>query len=92
MTGVPFTVTQSHGGPYEDESFISGFYMGTLNTVLCSGQRMPDSFVMPMYSNVVDQADLICMRHGWIAEVLEEQDDWSVVRFRRSTEYAILDE
>jgi hypothetical protein len=92
MSGVPFTVMQCNGGPYDDQSFMSGFYIGTLNFALSSeADLLPNSFVMPLYSNLVKQADLIAMQHGWLAEEIDRQEEWSFVRFRKSADL-MLDE
>ncbi len=66
---MPFVAVRSKGGPYDDEAYCAGYEMGRLDAIL----DRDDPHVEPLtiLADNREQADLIAMRHGYIAEVTE---------------------
>lgn len=81
---MPLLPVRSRGGPFPDDAYICGFEMGLLDMQL--GQ-MPtrDLPSRPIHVENRDQADLIAMRHGYLASFTEtDVDGWVHLRIRRS--------
>jgi len=81
---VPFTVCQSKGGPYEDQSFVAGFQAGELWARLTAFQAMGGVRTEPqnVYTELLPQVDLIAMHFGYRVLVdLSEVPEWRVVTF-----------
>lgn len=81
---MPFVVCQSQGGPYDDESFVAGWTLATVDVRLgqCAVDRRPMSVLMPAPS--VPQVELIAMKHGYLTAVEPHEDapeEWSTVTF-----------
>ncbi len=81
---MPFVVCQSQGGPYDDESFTAGYTAGLLDADLRSAgwARVERGFPIP--TQLVPQADLIGMRHGYTIETTpweDAPDEWTFVAF-----------
>lgn len=78
---MPFLPVQSKGGPYDDAAFVAGYQMGLLDAQL--GGSIYDQG-RAVYAALREQADLIAMRHGYIAEFTNEQvDGWVCMTLRR---------
>ena len=79
---MPFLPVQSKGGPYDDGAFVAGYQMGLLDAQL-SGSIFDQGRAVDVTCR--EQADLIAMRHGFIAEFTDEEvDDWVCMTLRRS--------
>lgn len=75
---MPFVAVRSKGGPWDDEAYCAGYEMGRLDATL---ER--DLHVEPMtiLADNREQADLIAMRHGYVAEVsLSDVEGWAHLR------------
>lgn len=88
---MPFLPLKSKGGPYDDDAFVAGYEMGLLDARL--GGSVFDQGQAIKRTNR-EQADLIAMRHGFIAEFTEysEQhsdevrEQWVMMRVRKAVE------
>lgn len=88
---MPFTVVESQGGPYHDESFVVGYELGLLDaelqvlSVVGPGAAVPTGRYL--HTLGVVQADLIAMRNGYVVDTTEGQSDeeWTWVEFRPET-------
>lgn len=85
---MPFTVVESQGGPYHDESFVVGYELGLLDAEL---QALASTGFGPatpagrhVHTQGVPQADLIAMRNGYTIDISEGQSDeeWTWVEFQ----------
>ena len=81
---MPFVVTVSHGGPYDDSAFVAGWEAGWLDVMLLSAR--PLGVTVERYVNpaLIPQLDLLAMRHGYTlnSEPWDESpDDWTRVTF-----------
>jgi hypothetical protein len=81
---MPFMVCRSRGGPYEDESFVAGWELATIDVRLtqCAVDRLPLN--VPIHTPSLPQAELIAMSHGYLmaAEPYEDApEEWSMVTF-----------
>lgn len=79
---MPFLPVASKGGPYDDDAFCAGYAMGLLDAEL-GGSVFGQGRAVLVQNR--EQADLIAMRHGFIAEFTEEQDpNWVSMTVRRA--------
>jgi hypothetical protein len=62
---MPFLPVQSRGGPHDDDAFTAGYEMGLLDGQLGNSEFDQGT---PVRSGNREQADLIAMRHGYMAE------------------------
>lgn len=82
---MPFVTVESKGGPHADEPYCAGFEMGRLDMELSMCARMN---AQPLRSWVIQtanhpQADLIAMRHGFLAVVIDAMPpEWLTVYFK----------
>lgn len=83
---MPFVVTQSHGGPYEDSAFVAGYALGQLASDLMSRRhRVLSQYVR---TQSLAQADLIAMLHGYGMRAMpwdHYPDEWAWCTFTRLT-------
>jgi hypothetical protein len=87
---MPFVVTASHDGPYDDEAFVAGYEAGGIDAALgviaaAGGSRLTRTVLTPL----LPQLELIGMRHGFLrvtAELCEGTPQWSVVTFEHAQE------
>lgn len=84
---MPFVTVQSVGGPHDDNSYVAGYEMGSLDKVLT--QRALQGAMTPFRSVLrADnraQADLIAMQHGYAMSVNATEDEhWIGVEFTRT--------
>jgi hypothetical protein len=78
---MPFVVCQSQGGPYEDRSFVAGVQAGSLDHSLSTG---PSPTAVYLHPDLVPQADLLAMRHGYSLTTepwVERPDEWVLCTF-----------
>lgn len=79
---MPFLPVQSKGGPYADDAFVAGYQMGLLDAQL--GGSIYDQGRAVYVANR-QQADLIAMKHGFVAEFTDEEvEGWVCMTLRRS--------
>jgi hypothetical protein len=70
---MPFVVTKSRGGPYDDDAYVAGFEAGRLDAILTNNTTA--IVVGPVHSLNRDQLDLIAMQHGYTASFVGNADD-----------------
>lgn len=85
---MPFTVTASHGGPYEDQAFIAGYQAGQVDQSLAAAVAIGvNRLVVTVYTPLVPQIELIGMKHGFTGFTAEkhaaELAEWSLVTLER---------
>ncbi len=79
---MPFLPVRSKGGPHDDAAFVAGYQMGLLDAQL--GGSIYDQG-RAINAECREQADLIAMRHGFIAEFTDEEiDGWVCMTLRRA--------
>lgn len=82
---MPFVVTQSVGGPYDDAAFCAGYRAGVIDADLALLSGYPTSRRQyTVEPSLVGQLDLIAMRHGFrmTTEPWDEHpDEWVYVTF-----------
>lgn len=78
---LPFVAVVSVGGRYDDLGFASGYQMGIIYGLL--SDRRVVATTQLIYRDLVDQVDLIAMRHGYSSEVLNQDDEWVQIGFTR---------
>lgn len=77
---LPFVAVHSVGGPYDDLAYAAGWEMGALNVEL-RHVHPPSAVVMVRAANGA-QAELIAMRHGYVAHQVPYDDHWTKVTLR----------
>lgn len=78
---MPFVSVRSKGGPHDDESYVAGYQMGLLDAQL-GGSEFDQG--RPIAADSREQADLIAMRHGYIAEFTANISGWVCMRVRKA--------
>lgn len=81
---MPFVVCATNGGPYEDEAFVAGHYLGTLHEVL--GTTRPPDVENYVPTPLVPQIDLLAMHFNYtmFAQPWDEYpDEWTYVKLVR---------
>ena len=78
---MPFVTVASKGGPHDDNAFVAGYEMGTLDRELLAAPRQHQ---VTIRTDNTAQADLIAMRNGYVceAEQSSEWPEWTFVTFR----------
>lgn len=82
---MPFVAVATKGGPYDDEAYAAGYEMGRLDVTLerLAGANADPILITTIQADNREQADLIAMRHGFIAETaLADVDGWAHLRVR----------
>lgn len=75
---MPFLPVQSNGGPHDDAAYVAGYEMGLLDAQL--GRTEFDQGRAIRADNR-EQADLIAMRHGRIAEfTADDGTGWACMK------------
>jgi hypothetical protein len=70
---LPFVACQSHGGPYDDESFVAGFRAGQVDRALAVIAAVEgDGLAVQAESELVKQLDLIAMHRGFPATAVTD--------------------
>lgn len=84
---LPFVVCESHGGPYEDQSFVAGFQAGQIYRSLAAIAAVEGNGLTAMVrADLAPQLDLIAMRFGFHRIDREEHEGgWMTWTCRRST-------
>lgn len=79
---MPFVVTESNGGPYEDNAFVAGWYAAEIDMVLEHMSRFHSGMARSVPTALVPQIDLIAMKHGFHLqhEPCDDADGWSTVQ------------
>jgi hypothetical protein len=81
---MPFLPIRSKGGPHDDSAYVAGYQMGLLDAEL-SGSVFKQGRAIAVENR--DQADLIAMRHGFIAEFsTEDIPGWVCITLRRQVD------
>src|SRR5262245_26701381 len=79
---MPFVLCRSGGGPYDDESFVSGWRLGAIDAVL-AGPGI-GALAEAIRINELVQADLLAMARGYAMSVDSASDSgWLSVTFTR---------
>lgn len=79
---MPFLSVQSKGGPYEDDAYAAGYAMGLLDAQL-GGSVFDQGRAVRTADR--EQADLIAMRHGFMADFSDEEvEGWVCMSVRRA--------
>ena len=80
---MPFVACTSKGGPFDDAAYVAGFEMGRLDEELRSAGHCLNGGTTTIHAGNAEQADLICMRHGFTATVeLSGTEGWSYLTFK----------
>lgn len=78
---LPFLCVQSKGGPFDDDSFVSGIQFGMLMSKLDNEHLMATTEMV--HEALVPTLDLLAMKEGFVMTVLHETDGWAHVGFTR---------
>jgi hypothetical protein len=77
---MPLVTVKSEGGPHDDESYVAGWEMGRLDTLLANlpASPIPATYHVTVKADNQPQADRIAMKHGYVA-AFEDSDveGWS---------------
>lgn len=81
---MPFVVCDDHGGPYESDSFVAGFYLGEATAIirLCQSNVLYRRWVP---TPLVPQLDLLAMKenaHMRSTPWEEFPDSWTYVEIQ----------
>lgn len=88
---MPFVVTKSHGGPWDDESFVAGWELRRLDAVLSQAEGIDFTRALTIIAQIrtdgVPQAELIAMKYGFTLEAGEVDPGvapgWSILTITR---------
>jgi hypothetical protein len=88
---MPFVVTKSHGGPWDDESFVAGWELGRLDAALGQAEGIDFTRSLTVTAQIrtdgVPQAELIAMKHGFVLTAREVDPGvapgWSILDITR---------
>lgn len=81
---MPFVNVTSKGGPFDDQAFTAGYEMGMLSVNLANPHPAGWIHHIIVRTDNQEQADLLAMRHGWVAVFEDaEVDGWLDARFQR---------
>jgi hypothetical protein len=85
--GLPLVLCRSHGGPFDDEAFRSGWRLGDIGSTLARlGVSALAESIRP-HERL--QADLLAMAYGYTMTVEPSGDpDWLAVTFTRVRDVA----
>lgn len=79
---MPFVTVTSKGGPHDDNSYVAGYAMGTLNAELRVGMMIGADISRDVAQENVEQAELLAMRHGYVSEQTPSSEDgWVLMEF-----------
>lgn len=80
---MKFIMCKSEGGPYDDASFIAGFYCGVVDRALLSNPRFASQAWLP--TEILPQIDLIAMRHDYLTQIIQQDySGYSLILFTPS--------
>lgn len=81
---MPFVVTKSNGGPFDDSAFVAGCTCGALRQELTMTKAL-NTLPHERYidARLIRQADLIAMHHGYVLKLgeIDEASGWQRVAF-----------
>lgn len=82
----PFIVCQTHGGPYDDETFTAGVQVGWIDRTLAVADAMdiqPVTFTARTV--LLAQLELVGMAHHYPVMVMEETTvkEWTLIAYHR---------
>jgi len=82
---MPFVVTRSNGGPFDDAAYVAGAEFGQLDEHLRQAAAVR-AIPQPRYINSanVPQVDLLAMHHGFTVTFEpwdEHPDEWTMATF-----------
>lgn len=86
---MPFLNVVSKGGKYEDESFTAGWQMGEIMASLKERHIAAATYLV--FSELVEQVDLIAMKYGYAFDILHNDGTWAQVGVTRNNEYDPLE-
>lgn len=76
---MPFIACQSQGGVYDDESFVAGFWLGKIWSIMAVG----GNFVGNVPEFLVPQLDLAAMHYGMQMSVQDGNEEivpgWAMI-------------
>lgn len=81
---MPFVLTRSNGGPFDDAAFVAGMTCGALHQELAMTAAL-HALPRERYIDLrfIKQADLIAMKHGYVMKAGETDgaSGWQHVQF-----------
>lgn len=82
----PFIVCASHGGPYDDETFVAGVQVGWIDRTLAVADATditPVTFTVRTV--LLAQLELVGMAHDYPVMLMEETSikEWTLIAFHR---------
>lgn len=81
---MPFVATESHGGPYDDASFVSGWAAAGLDAVLrLAAAAQVSTLTATVRADLAGQLDLVGMRWGYglVVDELASYPGWVTATF-----------
>jgi hypothetical protein len=84
---MPFVTVTSKGGPHDDNSYVAGYIMGTLDMTLKMASSLEAVFKATIEDVNMPQVDLLAMRYGYkmTIEPVEDSPGWNLVTFERGS-------
>jgi hypothetical protein len=81
---MPFVVCESAGGRYDDEAFVAGYQAGQIDQALEVAAAVNATHLAAplVHAGLVEQLDLIAMRHGYGTVADETAPGWVAVTFQ----------
>lgn len=85
---MPFVTVTSKGGPHDDDSYVAGYIMGTLDATLRVAATINASFEATIEDPNMPQVDLLAMQHGYVTTIqpIEDSPGWHHVMFKRGAD------
>lgn len=82
---LPFVACKSQGGAYEDDAFVGGWRLGSLDARL--EFQAPPFFALYVHPSDLEQLDLVAMRHRYSVKVDDHTplDEWVNVTLRKTS-------
>lgn len=75
---MPFVTVQSKGGPHEDNAYVCGWEMATLDAQISASQNWVTEANFTIRTENAAQADLLAMRYGYVATIEDSGvEGWS---------------
>lgn len=87
---IPVVVTQDHGGPFDNDAFVSGYVIGALHAQLRL-HRTVHPVMVP--EGALPQIDLLTMAYGYeMSRIEAEKPGWVIVAFAKLADEDITPE
>lgn len=82
---MPFVLTKSEGGPFDDESFVMGCVVGGLITEIDALPLCATGYARYVQAAVLPQMDLVAMKYGFVmsSEPWSEDAYWAWMTLTR---------